>query len=126
MKAIHVQLTITLDESAARPLAELLAPALKQAGFIPHESNEESKARLRPNPNFCGQKLPEDQGLLVDSREAAKLLRISPRTLWKMQTSGEMPPPIRIGRAVRWSLEVLKKWVESGCPVDSKWQAERP
>ena len=24
--------------------------------------------------------------------------------------------PIRIGRAVRWSFEVLKKWIEAGCP----------
>jgi predicted DNA-binding transcriptional regulator AlpA len=41
-----------------------------------------------------------------------------------MHTAGEMPPPIRIGRAVRWSLEVLKKWVEAGCPTDPAWRSK--
>ena len=35
-------------------------------------------------------------------------------TLWGMRHDGEMPQPIRIGRAVRWGLEVLKKWVDAG------------
>jgi hypothetical protein len=33
-----------------------------------------------------------------------------------MHNDGETPRPIRIGRAVRWSLEVLKKWLDAGCP----------
>jgi excisionase family DNA binding protein len=53
---------------------------------------------------------------LIDSKQAAKLLKVSERTLWRMHHDGEMPPPIRIGRAVRWSLETLRKWVEEGVP----------
>jgi len=34
-------------------------------------------------------KLGEEQGLLLTSRQVAKLLKVSERTLWKMQTAGE-------------------------------------
>lgn len=119
MKTVQIQLTLALDEAAASALAELLAPVIRQA-LAPVADVDEDKriARLRTSQNaiFAGAKPPEDQGLLIDSQEAAKLLKVSPRTLWRMQTSGEMPAPIRLGRAVRWSAEVLKKWVDAGCP----------
>lgn len=119
MKTVQIQLTLTLDEAAASALAELLAPVIRQA-LAPVADVDEDKriARLRTSQHalFAGAKPPEDQGRLIDSKEAAKLLKVSPRTLWRMQTSGDMPAPIRLGRAVRWSAEVLKKWVEAGCP----------
>lgn len=117
MKTLHVQLSITLDETAARTLAELLAPAMKQAiGQMTSESKPARDVQIRASRNagFGGEK-PPDHGLLIDSRGAARLLKVSPRTLWKMQNNGEMPPPIRIGRAVRWSLDALQKWIEEGC-----------
>ena len=121
IKSIQVQLVITLDDAAAKSLAEILAPALKQAMGLPvPESDERRNARLRASQNaiFGGEKLPDDQGLLIDTKAAAKLLKVSTRTLWKMHTTGEMPTPIRIGRAKRWSLEALKKWVDAGCPAE--------
>ena len=126
MKTVHIQLSITLDETAAKSLAELLAPAIKQAtANMAGEPDDKRYARLQASQNaiFGGEQPPSDQGLLIDSREAARMLKISQRTLWRMHTTGEMPPPIRIGRAVRWSLEALKKWVDAGCPVDPKWRA---
>jgi excisionase family DNA binding protein len=118
MQTIQVQLAITLGDDAAKALAELPGPAFRQAAISANDADEGSEARLRASQQaiFAGQKPPDDQGLLIDSKEAAKLLKVSERTLWRMHTTGEMPPPIRIGRAVRWSLETLKNWVEEGCP----------
>ncbi len=65
---------------------------------------------------FAGQKPPENLELLISSRQAAKLLKISERTLWRMQNDKEIPAPIRIGRAVRWDVQALKAWVSAGCP----------
>ncbi len=96
MKTIQVQLAIKLDEAAAKTLAELLAPAIKQAvGATTDEDVEKKNARLRASQHaiFGGEKPPEDQGLLIDSKEAAKLLKVSPRTLWRMQSAGGMPAP---------------------------------
>ena len=129
MKTVQIQLSITLDETAAKSLAELLGPAIKQAtANSASETDERRNARLQASQNaiFGGEQPPSDQGLLINSREAAKLLKISQRTLWQWHSTGEMPPPIRIGRAVRWALEVLKKWVDAGCPVDPKWRTKGP
>lgn len=119
MYTIQLQLSVTFAEESTNAIAKILAPAVRQAlGLSSEEIDEGKEARLRASQNaiFGGRKPAEDQGLLIDSRQAAKLLKVSERTLFKMHTTGEMPPPIRIGVAKRWSLEALKKWVEAGCP----------
>lgn len=65
---------------------------------------------------------PEDKGLLIDMKAAAKLLDLSERTVWGMANSGRMPKPIKIGRAVRWSHEELRAWVNAGCPPLDEWK----
>ncbi len=48
---------------------------------------------------------------LVDATEAARLLSISTRTLWTMTDRGEIPC-VRIGRAMRYSVDDLRAWIE--------------
>ena len=118
MKTVQLQLAIMLGEDAAKALAEVLGPAIRQAMQTGTDNEVKRQARLRASQNalFGGEQPPEAQGLLIDSRQATKLLNVSQRTLWRMHNEGEMPQPIRIGRAVRWSLEALKKWIDDGCP----------
>jgi excisionase family DNA binding protein len=40
--------------------------------------------------------------------ELADLLQISPRTLRRLISSGDIPQPIRYGRAARWSDELVE------------------
>lgn len=111
---------ITLGDDAAKALGELFASALKKAASLPPgDLDDKGEARLRASQNapFGGHQPPEDQGLLIDAKQAAKLLKISERHLWRMADSGKMPRPVRIGNAVRWSLEGLTKWVKAGCPA---------
>jgi excisionase family DNA binding protein len=49
---------------------------------------------------------------LLSSREAAKYLGISPRTLWSLTACNELPC-VRIGRSVRYDLHDLSAWIES-------------
>jgi excisionase family DNA binding protein len=119
MKTIQLQVAVTLGDDATKLMVELLTQALKPPVSQPSgDIDEKREARLRASRNalFAGQKPPNDMGLLIASREAARLLKVSPRTVWAMQNDGRMPPPIKIGKAVRWSYEALKKWVELGCP----------
>jgi excisionase family DNA binding protein len=53
----------------------------------------------------------ESQKLLLDPREAAKLLSVSPRTLWSLTHSGQIKS-VRIGRLVRYSIETLRQFIE--------------
>ncbi|MEX1090138.1 MAG: helix-turn-helix domain-containing protein [Phycisphaeraceae bacterium] len=54
---------------------------------------------------------PQATPLLVDPREAARLLGISPRLLWTMTARGDVPC-VRAGRLVRYRPETLREWTE--------------
>lgn len=49
--------------------------------------------------------------LLLTTNEAAEALAISPRKLWGMTASGEIPC-VRIGRCVRYPLDDLQQWID--------------
>ena len=53
----------------------------------------------------------EPERLLITVREAVRILSISPRKLWDLTISGEIPC-VRIGRSVRYPVADLKAWVE--------------
>jgi len=57
-------------------------------------------------------KRAEAQGdaLLWTPKQAAEALAISPRKLWSLTASGEVPH-VRIGRSVRYSLDDLQIWI---------------
>ena len=49
--------------------------------------------------------------LLLTPQQAAETLAISPRKLWGMTASGEIPH-VRLGRCVRYPLADLQRWVD--------------
>ncbi len=49
--------------------------------------------------------------LLVDAREAARLLAVSPRKLWQMTHDGEVLY-VRLGRCVRYPVTELQRMVD--------------
>lgn len=79
MPTIQLHLAVTLGDDAAKTLAELIGPALRQAISAGSPFDEARQARIRTSQRalLAGQKIPEDQGLLVDTNEAAKLLKVS-------------------------------------------------
>ncbi len=54
--------------------------------------------------------------LLITATEVARLLNISKRTLWRLLSAGKLPPPVRLGNAVRWRRDQLEQWISQGCP----------
>jgi excisionase family DNA binding protein len=49
--------------------------------------------------------------ILVTARAAATLLSISPRKIWGLTASGELPV-VRIGRAVRYAVDDLRAFAD--------------
>lgn len=39
---------------------------------------------------------------LLNAQQLAKILNISPRTLWRLKSAGKLPEPVKIGGSVRW------------------------
>jgi excisionase family DNA binding protein len=54
---------------------------------------------------------PTNSALLLTPAEASKALAISPRKLWGMTASGEIPH-IRLGRCVRYPVNDLREMIE--------------
>ncbi|MFQ5734470.1 MAG: helix-turn-helix transcriptional regulator [Planctomycetaceae bacterium] len=51
--------------------------------------------------------------LLLTAPQAAKALAISPRKLWGLTASGEIPH-VRIGRrSVRYPVDELQRWIDA-------------
>ncbi len=49
--------------------------------------------------------------LLLTPRDAARRLSLSEKTLYNYTKAGQIPV-VRIGRAVRYSLDDLKSWIQ--------------
>jgi excisionase family DNA binding protein len=59
--------------------------------------------------------------LLLTATEAAEALAISPRTLWSLTDSGDLPC-VRIGRAVRYDPADLRAWIDRRKAANGKDQ----
>jgi excisionase family DNA binding protein len=115
MPTISVQFAITLGDDAARTIAELLGSALRRA-LAPDILDSREAGSFNRRPFATETPANSDRGALVGYKDVAKLLNVSHRHVVRMAESGEMPPPIRLGRRVRWSLQVIEKWIADGCP----------
>ncbi len=56
-------------------------------------------------PNVIGKRI------LLTPQQAAEALAISPRKLWGMTSSGEIPH-VRLGRSVRYPIADLQRWID--------------
>jgi excisionase family DNA binding protein len=52
-----------------------------------------------------------NERLLVTVAEAAKMLSLSRRTLWRLTKAGKLPA-VRYGRAVRYSVDELRRHIQ--------------
>ena len=50
---------------------------------------------------------------LLDVRRVAVLLGCSERTVQRLVDAGEVPPPVQVGRLVRWRRTDVDEWVEN-------------
>jgi predicted DNA-binding transcriptional regulator AlpA len=65
---------------------------------------------------------PETEPLLISVDALARMLDISPRSVWRRLSSGEMIEPVRIGTCVRWRRQEVEAWIAAGCPPISEWK----
>ncbi len=56
--------------------------------------------------------MERERPLLLRVAQVATLLGISERSVWKHSTTGEIPPPVRIGRSQRWSRKAIDQFIE--------------
>ena len=64
-----------------------------------------------------------EQELMWTVTQVAEALHLSERSVWRMAATGQLPRPIRIGRAVRWSAASLRRWLAAKEAAAEKKQA---
>jgi predicted DNA-binding transcriptional regulator AlpA len=103
---VAINLGAVAEATAAQPD---VAPAVMRAGTS------------RPKPAWV---LPLDP-ILVDAAAAAALVGVSRAQWFKMDSTGEVPTPVRLAeRCVRWRVDELRAWCEAGCPSREKWREQ--
>lgn len=73
-------------------------------------------------------KLPDDgceDVTLLTARDLAKRLRVSIRQVYRLDKSGSVPRPLRIGGCTRWREDEIFEWLKAGAPVRSEWEQQR-
>ena len=53
--------------------------------------------------------------ILIDVGELAKILRLSPRTVWRLANCGKIPAPLKIGGSRRWRRGDVEQFIAGGC-----------
>ena len=56
---------------------------------------------------------------LLSAKAVGEMLSLSKRTIFRLDSSGRIPAPVRIGGSVRWPQSHIQKWISLGC-VDRK------
>lgn len=56
------------------------------------------------------------QDRLLSAEAVGKMLSLSRRQIFRLNSSGKIPAPIRIGGAVRWAESTIAEWLAAGAP----------
>lgn len=62
---------------------------------------------------------------LLTAKAVGEMLSLSKRQIFRLNSCGKIPAPIRIGGAVRWSEETIRHWLSCGAPDRSEWETRR-
>ena len=52
---------------------------------------------------------------LLTAKAVGEILSLSQRTIFRLDSSGRIPAPVRIGGSVRWMQSQIQKWISLGC-----------
>jgi len=61
----------------------------------------------------------EQEHCLIDVGELAKMMSLSPRTVWRLANCGKLPAPLKIGGSRRWKRQSIIDFIEGGCKPEA-------
>lgn len=109
--------------AAPAKVPALFMPSPKSTGLDLKDAEKVKAADLRYA--LLTGKVPENTGLLIDTKTLAKLLAISKAHLYRLQAEEALLAPIQVGHVKRWRLTEVLEWIEAGCPPQNMWNAMR-
>lgn len=69
--------------------------------------------------------MAEKQGTekLLTAKAVGEMLSLSKRQIFRLNSCGKLPAPIRIGGSVRWAESTIAKWLQAGAPHRKTFEA---
>ena len=61
--------------------------------------------------------------LAISARELSAMLGVSLRQIWRLNSTGKLPKPVRLGGSVRWRRDEIIAWLGENCPARAEWEA---
>ena len=61
---------------------------------------------------------------LAPCRVVAKMLSVSPRTVWRLRSAGKLPKPVSIGGSKRWKMSDIILFLDCNCDM-TEFQARK-
>lgn len=101
-------------------------PALKITRQRPTESQPSTSPEQATVQKSGRLPLPlSPSSLLLTAEELAAELRLSERTVRRLDAAAKLPAPVSIGATVRWKRSDIDAWVLTGCPNREKFEADQ-
>jgi predicted DNA-binding transcriptional regulator AlpA len=60
---------------------------------------------------------------LLTAKQLGVKLNLSKRQIFRLNSCGKLPAPIRIGGSVRWAESTIAKWLAAGAPDRKTFEA---
>ena len=116
----------TLEATLKKTLAEMTIPfpLASQSPGTELKPQDKIKAADLRIAMLMG-KLPEDSGILIDTKTLAQLLSISTRHLTRLKDLKAVPEPVHLGFLIRWRLAEILEWIDSDCPSQKVWDIKK-
>ena len=59
---------------------------------------------------------------LLNAKSLGLMLALSKRQVFRLNSSGKIPAPIRISGAIRWPEQEISEWLQAGAPDRKTWE----
>ena len=59
----------------------------------------------------------------LTAQAVGEMLSLSKRQIFRLNSCGKIPAPVRIGGSVRWRESDIEKWIELGCCSAAEFRA---
>jgi len=60
---------------------------------------------------------------LLSAKAVGEMLSLSKRQIFRLNSCGRLPKPLRIGGSVRWAESTIAKWLAAGAPDRKTFEA---
>ena len=67
--------------------------------------------------------LQTQTGKLLTAKVVGEMLSLSKRQIFRLNSCGKIPAPIRIGGDVRWAESTIAQWLKAGAPDRKTFEA---